>query len=70
MTDRMLCRFPVYLLVRMVIDFEAIGKPRAVGVVQPKTWERRTGGVGASKTVPKWQKQAGNRLEIVKNARF
>ena len=51
MTDRMLCRFPVYLLVRMVMDLEAVGKPRAAGVVQPKTWERRTGGVGASKTV-------------------
>jgi hypothetical protein len=37
MTDRMLCRFPVYLLIRMVIYLEAIGKLRAIGVVQPKT---------------------------------
>jgi hypothetical protein len=40
----------------MVIDFEAIGKPRAVGVVQPKTWERRTWGRWGFKNGPKSQK--------------
>ena len=33
MTDRVQYHFPLLLLIRMVMDLEAIGKPRAVGVV-------------------------------------